>query len=154
MAWHAMATEKVLRRLDSNAQSGLEAAEVPRRLEQYGRNKLPEGRKQGPFMRFLLQLNNILVYVLLGAGFVKLMVGLWLDAAIILGVVLLNALLGFMQEGKAEKALDSIRNMLSGEARTVRGGQTRLIPSEELVPGDIVCSSPATGSRRTFAWST
>jgi magnesium-transporting ATPase (P-type) len=138
MAWHAIAADEVLRRLDSNVQSGLDAAEVPRRLETYGRNKLPEGRKQGPFMRFLLQLNNILVYVLLGAGFVKLMVGLWLDAVIILGVVLINALLGFMQEGKAEKALDSIRNMLSGEARTVRGGQTRLIPAEELVPGDIV----------------
>jgi magnesium-transporting ATPase (P-type) len=137
-AWHAMATEEVLRRLDSIAQSGLEAAEVPRRLAQYGRNTLPEGRKQGPFMRFLMQLNNILVYVLLGAGFVKLMVGLWLDAAIILGVMLLNALLGFMQEGKAEKALDSIRNLLSGEARTVRGSQTRLIPAEELVPGDLV----------------
>lgn len=136
--WHALAVDEVLQRLDSNVQAGLDAAEVPRRLEQYGRNKLPEGRKQGPFMRFLLQLNNILVYVLLGAGFVKLMVGLWLDAAIILGVVLLNALLGFIQEGKAEKALDSIRNMLSGEARTVRGGQTRLIPAEELVPGDLV----------------
>jgi calcium-translocating P-type ATPase len=137
-AWHALATDEVLRQLDSNVQSGLDAAEVQRRLEQYGRNKLPEGRKQGPFMRFLMQLNNILVYVLLAAGFVKLMVGLWLDAAIILGVVLINALLGFIQEGKAEKALDSIRNMLSGEARTVRGGQTRMIPAEELVPGDIV----------------
>ena len=89
-------------------------------------------------MRFLSQLNNILVYVLLGAGFVKLMLGLWLDAGIIFGVVLLNALLGFIQEGKAEKALDSIRNMLSAEARTVRGGETRMIPAEELVPGDIV----------------
>ena len=154
MAWHAMATDEVLRRLDSNAQSGLDAADIPRRLEQYGRNKLPEGRKQGPFMRFLMQLNNILVYVLLGAGFVKLMVGLWLDAAIILGVVLLNALLGFIQEGKAEKALDSIRNMLSGEARTVRGGQTRLIPSEELVPGDIVLLESGDRIPRTFAWST
>jgi len=101
MAWHAMATDEVLRLLDSDAQSGLDAAEIPRRLAQYGRNKLPEGRKQGPFMRFLMQLNNILVYALLGAGFVKRMVGLWLDAVIILGVVLLNALLGFIQEGKA-----------------------------------------------------
>jgi magnesium-transporting ATPase (P-type) len=66
------------------------------------------------------------------------MVGLWLDAAIILGVVLINALLGFIQEGKAEKALDAIRNMLSGEARTLRDGQTRMVPSEDLVPGDIV----------------
>ena len=66
------------------------------------------------------------------------MLGLWVDAAIIFGVVILNALLGFIQEGKAEKALDSIRNMLSAEARTLRGGETRMIPAEELVPGDIV----------------
>jgi magnesium-transporting ATPase (P-type) len=89
-------------------------------------------------MRFLAQFNNILVYVLLGAGFIKLMLSLWIDAAIIFGVVILNALLGFIQEGKAEKALDSIRNMLSAEARTVRGGETRLIPAEQLVPGDVV----------------
>jgi calcium-translocating P-type ATPase len=66
------------------------------------------------------------------------MLNLWIDAAVILGVVIINALLGFIQEGKAEKALDSIRNMLSAEARTVRGGETRLIPADELVPGDIV----------------
>jgi len=136
--WHAVAADEVIRRLDTNVQSGLSAANVQQRLEKYGHNRLPEGRKQGPFKRFLLQFNNILVYVLLGAGFVKLMVGLWLDASIILAVVVLNALLGFFQEGKAEKALDSIRNMLSAEARTVRGGETRLVPSEDLVPGDIV----------------
>ena len=73
---------------------------------------------------------NILVYVLLGAGFVKMMVGLWLDAGIILGVVVINSLLGFLQEGKAEKALDSISNMLSSEARTVRGGIIRVIPAD------------------------
>jgi P-type E1-E2 ATPase len=89
-------------------------------------------------VRFFSQLNNILVYVLLGAGFVKLMVGLWLDAGVILGVVIINALLGFIQEGKAEKALDSIHNMLSAEARTMRGGETRLIPAEELLPGGVV----------------
>ena len=66
------------------------------------------------------------------------MLNLWIDAAVILGVVIINALLGFIQEGKAEKALDSIRNMLSPEARTVRGGEARLIPAEELVPGDVV----------------
>ena len=136
--WHAVAADEVIRRLDTNVQSGLSAANVQQRLEKYGHNRLPEGRRQGPFKRFLQQFNNILVYVLLGAGFVKLMVGLWLDASIILAVVVLNALLGFFQEGKAEKALDSIRNMLSAEARTVRGGETRLVPSEDLVPGDIV----------------
>jgi magnesium-transporting ATPase (P-type) len=89
-------------------------------------------------MRFLVQFNNILVYVLLGAGFTKLMLSLWVDAGIIFGVVVLNAVLGFIQEGKAEKALDSIRNMLSAEARVVRDGEARMIPADQLVPGDVV----------------
>jgi magnesium-transporting ATPase (P-type) len=136
--WHALPTDEVLRQLSTSVDQGLDAQEAQRRLQQYGQNRLPEGKKRGPFMRFVSQLNNILVYVLLGAGFVKLMLGLWLDAGIIFGVVLLNALLGYIQEGKAEKALDSIRNMLSAEARTVRGGNARMTPAEELVPGDIV----------------
>ena len=137
-AWHAVPASEVIGRLKTDPATGLDANESSQRLAQYGPNRLPEGKKQGPLVRFLAQLNNILVYVLLGAGFVKLMVGLWLDAAVILGVVIINALLGFFQEGKAEKALDSIRNMLSAEARTIRGRETRLIPAEELVPGDVV----------------
>src|SRR5262249_54409106 len=137
-AWHALAPDEVVNRLGSNTQSGLDAAEASRRLEKYGRNRLPEGARRGPLVRFLLHFNNVLIYVLLAAGFVKLMLGLWLDASIILAVVVINALLGFIQEGRAEKALDSIRNMLSAEARTLRGGETRLIVAEELVPGDIV----------------
>jgi len=138
VVWHAVPAEQVVGRLRTDPAAGLDASEASRRLAQYGLNRLPEGKQRGPLMRFLAQLNNILVYVLLGAGFVKLMVGLWLDAAVILGVVIINALLGFFQEGKAEKALDSIRNMLSAEARTIRGRETRLIPAEELVPGDVV----------------
>ncbi|HEX3416816.1 MAG TPA: HAD-IC family P-type ATPase, partial [Stellaceae bacterium] len=138
VAWHAVPADQVIGRLKTDPAKGLDAGEASRRISQYGPNRLPEGKKRGPLIRFLAQLNNVLVFVLLGAGFVKLMVGLWLDAAVILGVVIINALLGFIQEGKAEKALDSIRNMLSAEARTVRGGETRLIPAEELVPGDVV----------------
>ena len=117
---------------------GSRATRRPGASTQYGPNRLPEGSKRGPLMRFLLQFDNILVYVLLAAGFVKLMLGLWLDASIITGVVVINALLGFIQEGKAEKALDSIRNMLSSEARTLRDGETRVVAAEELVPGDVV----------------
>src|SRR5262244_4012727 len=138
IAWHAMAVDEVARRLSTDIEKGLDAGEASVRLQKYGPNRLPEGKKRGPFMRFLSQFNNILVYVLLGAGFTKMMLGLWIDASIILGVVILNGLLGFIQEGKAEKALDSIRNMLSAEARTLRGGNTRMIPAEQLVPGDIV----------------
>src|SRR5215470_13886327 len=137
-AWHALSVDEVVKRLATRVAEGLDAGDASTRLQKHGPNRVPEGRKQGPLMRFASQLNNILVYVLLGAGFVKLMLGLWLDAGIIFGVVLLNALLGFVQEGKAEKALDSIRNMLSAEARTTRGGETRMIPADELVPGDVV----------------
>jgi len=137
-AWHAISADEVVKRLATDGEKGLEAAETAARLQKYGPNRLPEGRKRGPLMRFLAQFNNILVYVLLGAGFIKLMLNLWVDAGIIFAVVVLNALLGFIQEGKAEKALDSIRNMLSAEARTVRGGEARMIPAEALVPGDVV----------------
>ena len=118
--------------------AGLDDSEATRRQAEYGLNVLPTARKRGPFMRFLQQFNNVLVYVLLAAGFIKLMMNLWLDASIILGVVIINGLLGFLQEGRAEKSLDSIRNMLSAEARTLRNGQTSMIPAETLVPGDIV----------------
>ena len=137
-AWHAMAADEVVKELITNTERGLGTAEASSRLQKYGPNRLPEGKKRGPLPRFLSQFNNILVYVLLGAGFIKLMLNLWIDASIILGVVILNALLGFIQEGKAEKALDSIRNMLSAEARTVRDGEARMVPAEQLVPGDVV----------------
>jgi magnesium-transporting ATPase (P-type) len=136
--WHALSVDDVVQQLTTDVRKGLAADDAGGRLDTYGPNRLPAGKKRGPFRRFLSQFNNVLVYVLLGAGFVKLMLGLWIDASIIFGVVILNALLGFVQEGRAEKALDSIRNMLSAEARTVRGGQTRLIPADEIVPGDVV----------------
>src|SRR5215813_9450513 len=136
--WHAIPQHEVAKRLATSSGKGLDPAEAAVRLQKYGPNRLPVGRKRGPLARFVAQFNNILIYVLLAAGFTKLMLNLWVDAAIIFGVVVLNALLGFIQEGKAEKALDSIRNMLSAEARTVRGGVTRMIPAEQLVPGDIV----------------
>jgi calcium-translocating P-type ATPase len=133
-----MSQAEVVKRLVTNSAKGLDLSEASARLLKYGANRLPEGRKRGPFTRFFAQFNNVLVYVLLAAGFTKLMLSLWIDAGIIFAVVVLNALLGFFQEGKAEKALDSIRNMLSAEARTMRSGETRMIPSEQLVPGDVV----------------
>jgi len=137
-AWHAMPVDEVVKRLATDCEQGLDPREAAKRLQTYGPNRLPEGKTRGPFMRFLSQFNNVLIYVLLGAGFIKLMLNLWVDASIIFGVVIINALLGFIQEGRAEKALESIRNMLSAKARTVRAIETRIIPAEQLVPGDIV----------------
>ena len=136
--WHAMPAPEVIKRLSTDEEKGLDSAEASNRLKKYGPNRLPEGKKRGPLMRFLAQFNNVLVYILLGAAFTKLMLSLWLDAAIIFAVVVLNALLSFVQEGRAEKALDSIRNMLSAEARAIRDGETRMIAAEGLVPGDVV----------------
>jgi magnesium-transporting ATPase (P-type) len=137
-AWHALSVGEAVKRLSTDTETGLGAAEAADRLRKYGPNRLPEGRKQGPFMRFLAHFNNVLIYVLLAAGFTKLMLNLWIDASVILGVVVINALLGFIQEGRAEKALASVRNMLSAEARIVRDGTSRMIPADELVPGDVV----------------
>src|SRR5262249_38823669 len=124
VAWHAISVDEAAKHLTTDTEKGLDATVPAKRLQKYGPNRLPEGKKWRRFMRLVSQFNNILVYVLLGAGFAKLMLNLWVEAAIIFGVVILNALLGFIQEGKAEKALESIRNMLSEEARTLRGGET------------------------------
>ena len=136
--WHAVSPEEAVAKLEGNLETGLSAAEVPKRLERHGENRLPTAGKRGPFMRFLSQFHNVLIYVLLAAGLGKILLGEWLDASVIFGVVLINGLLGFIQEGKAEKALDSIRNMLSAEAMAVRDGNQRMVPAEELVPGDVV----------------
>ncbi|OZI34775.1 carbonate dehydratase [Bordetella genomosp. 10] len=136
--WHALPANEVERQLKVSADQGLDAAQALERLDACGPNRLPQGKKRGPVARLLGQFNNILIYVLLVSGFIKLMLSLWLDASIIFAVVVLNALLGFVQEGRAEKALDSIRNMLSAHARVLRDGAARLISADDLVPGDIV----------------
>jgi magnesium-transporting ATPase (P-type) len=133
-----MPADEVTRQLGVDPARGLAATEAAERLASHGQNKLPHGKRKGPLARFLAQFNNILIHVLLVAGFIKLMLSLWLDASIIFAVVVLNSLLGFIQEGRAEKALDSIRNMLSAEARVLRDGLVRLIPAEDIVPGDVV----------------
>src|SRR5262245_6281662 len=95
--WHALSAEDALSRLNSSVRSGLDATEATRRFQQHGPNRLPRAATRGPLRRFLLQFHNILVYVLLAAGFTKLMLGLWLDASGIVAVVVLNALLCFIQ---------------------------------------------------------
>lgn len=136
--WHAMPAGEAERQLGVDPSQGLDAAQAAERLATHGPNRLPHGKRKGPLARFLAQFHNILIYVLLAASFIKYLMGLWLDGSVILAVVILNSLLGFLQEGRAEKALDSIRNMLSAEARVMRGGAVRFIPADDLVPGDIV----------------
>jgi len=118
--------------------TGLDSAAAARRLELYGPNRLPEAPPRGPLMRLLAQFHNLLIYVLLGAALIAGAMGHWVDTVVILGVVLVNAVIGFVQEGKAEDALRAIRDMLSSQAMVLRDGRHVSLPAEQLVPGDVV----------------
>jgi len=135
--WHSMTAEEVFSSLNTDKQ-GLSTDDASRRIQEYGPNKLPERGKQSEFSRFIKQFDNILIYVLLVAAVVTAVLGHWVDTWIILAVVIINAIIGFIQEGKAEKALEGIKKMLSLKASVIRDGQKNEIDAEELVPGDIV----------------
>jgi magnesium-transporting ATPase (P-type) len=135
--WHASQADEVFRHLSSEP-GGLAANEARRRLERHGPNSLPAAERRGPLRSLLAQFENLLIYVLLAAAAVTAALGHWLDTGVILAVVPVNAVLGFLQEGKAERALDAIREMLSPEATVIRDRRRRTVPAEELVPGDVV----------------
>jgi magnesium-transporting ATPase (P-type) len=136
--WHALPVGEVLGDLDTDADDGLAAVEAARRLAEHGPNRLPEEQPEGALIRFLKQLHNVLIYILLVAAGFTAFLGEWIDTGVIIAVVLVNALIGFVQEGKAERALEDIRRMLSLDARVVRDSRRRTVDAGELVPGDIV----------------
>jgi magnesium-transporting ATPase (P-type) len=135
--FHASGVEEVFRRLEGG-EKGLTTAEARARLERYGPNRLTEVRRRGPLARFLLQFHNVLIYILLAAAGVTALLQHWVDTAVILGVVVINAVVGFIQEGKAERAMEAIRRMLSLKAAVLRDGHQVTVPAEDLVPGDVV----------------
>ena len=117
---------------------GLSGTEASARLQRHGENALPQKKGKPAWLRFLAHFNDVLIYVLLVAALLKLFMGHWVDMFVILGVAIINALIGHIQESNAEKSLQSIRNMLSSEAVVVRQGNHETIPTTALVPGDIV----------------
>lgn len=135
--WHACSAAEALSALDTNRQ-GISDADARHRLAQYGPNSLPPPPRRSALVRFLRQFQNVLIYVLLAAGAITLMLGHIVDAGVIVGVVLINAVIGFIQEGKAEQALDAIRKMLPLQAQVLRDGRRELVRADLLVPGDIV----------------
>lgn len=135
--WHNCSPQQVLETLKT-ADDGLSQAEASMRLERYGANQLQPPKPQSWVIRFLLQFHNVLIYILLVASLMTAFLGHWIDSGVILGVVVINAIIGFIQEGKAEKALNAIRRMLSLSAIVLREGQRLQIPAEQLVPGDVV----------------
>ena len=139
--WHAVPVEEALQVL-ATGYDGLDGQEASRRLSGHGRNRLPVGKTRSALRRFLAQFDNLLIYVLLASAAITLALGHGTDAAVIAAVVLLNAAIGFVQEGRAERALSAIRSMLAPHASVMRGGHRLTVEAETLVPGDLVLLDP------------
>jgi len=136
--WHHLPQDEVLDLLDTDLSKGLDRFEVEDRQQNFGPNTLTQRKGQGPLLRFLLQFHQALVYILLAAIIIKLFLGAWVDAGVIFGVVLLNSIIGFLQESKALSALDALSRALITETTVLRAGEKQRIDARELVPGDIV----------------
>lgn len=135
--FYAMSVEAALAAVDGRP-SGLSETEAAERLRQYGANRLPEPPPRSLFVRFLSHFHNVLIYVLLGAAVITASLGHFIDTGVILAVVIANAIIGFIQEGRAEQAMDAIRQMLAPRTSVLRNGKRRSIDSASVVPGDIV----------------
>ncbi len=139
-AWHTLDCTEIERVLDTRS-NGLSDAEAAERMARFGPNRLAPPRRRSPLMRFLLQFNNILLYVMTAGAVITAFLGHWVDTGVLFAAVVINAIIGFIQEGRAEAALDAIRAMLSPRATVIREGKRREIDATELVPGDVVLVS-------------
>jgi len=136
--WHTLSAAEAQKHLGVDFRFGLDDAEVRRRAELYGPNALPQGKRTTALVRFLRQFNNALIIILLIGAAITTALGDITDASVILGVVLLNALIGFLQEGKAVAALEALSSTVRGETTVLRAGKRRRISITDVVPGDIV----------------
>lgn len=136
--WHALNSEQILKQLATPAESGLTAEEVARRLETYGPNQLDEAPGITFWQMLLDQFNNFVVILLIVAAGVSALLGEWIEAGAILVIVILNATLGVIQERRAEQALAALKKLAAPDAKVIRDGERKSVPSPQLVPGDIV----------------
>ncbi|HNO88324.1 MAG TPA: cation-transporting P-type ATPase, partial [Rhodocyclaceae bacterium] len=136
-AWHARSPQDVLDALRSSPH-GLTTADAAERLRRYGPNRLPGRPGPGPWQRLAQQFHQPLIYILLASGAIALLLGEWADAGVIFGVVLVNALIGFVQEGKAADALAALARSVASTVTVLRDGRMVACEAVELVPGDVV----------------
>ena len=139
-AFYTQGSEEVLKNLETSEQ-GLSSNEAAKRLDEYGRNELDEGEKKSLLMKFVEQFKDLMILILLIAAILSVVTsggGAIADAIIILAVVIINAIFGVYQEGKAEEAIEALKSMSSPAARALRDGHVTEVDSKELVPGDIV----------------
>ncbi|MBM4761737.1 cation-transporting P-type ATPase [Bacillus sp. B15-48] len=139
--WYNLDSNHVIKKLETDSKIGLSNEEASKRQGEHGKNELPAGQTEPKWRKFLKHFHDVLIYVLLAAAIITFVLGHYIDTVIILLVAIINAVIGYVQENKAEKALDGIRNMLSLKANVIRDGQRAEIHSNELVPGDIVLLS-------------
>ncbi len=144
MDWHNLSYKEVLKHFKVNEDIGLNNIAINQKQLNYGKNILKEKKSKGLFAKFLAQFSDFMVIILLIASVVSFVTSTiegnkeYIDSVIILFIVILNAIVGVVQENKAEKAIDALKKLSSPKATTIRGGKKMIIPSEELVPGDIL----------------
>jgi Ca2+-transporting ATPase len=136
--WHQLEAAEATRRLDSDLRHGLSPEEAGNRLKRFGPNVVSSRGGTPAWKRFLLQFHQPLVYILLAAVGVTAALAEWVDSGVIFGVVLVNAIIGFIQESRAERAIEALSRMVTTQAVVRRGGRKLRVPSSELVPGDVV----------------
>jgi magnesium-transporting ATPase (P-type) len=132
--WHSKTVEEVERLQETNRSHGLTTSEAKKRLDAYGLNELPAPPKTPFYMKLWAQLNNILIFILVGATIVAGILEDWAEVSLICGVVIINVSIGLIQEGKAEKAADAIKGMLAGKAVVVRDGAATEIMAVRAFP--------------------
>lgn len=138
MSWYKQDVDQVVKALDTNTSTGLSNQEVEKRLDQYGRNELKEGKKKSFGKKLLDQFLDPMILILLAASILSALMGEWVDSAIIIAIVIVNAILSLYQEGQAEKAIEALQKMSSPKAKLLREGRIEEVDSGELVPGDLV----------------
>jgi Ca2+-transporting ATPase len=137
-SWHNLTTEKAIAALDTNAEEGLDKAEVARRTRAYGLNELKEAPPKTIWAKLWAQFNDFVIWLLIGASLISAALGEWVEAGAIMAIVILNAILGIVQEQRAEEELAALKKLAAPVADVIRGGLRESIPARELVPGDIV----------------
>ena len=138
VSWHTLTTEETLKRLETPVAEGLTTEEAQRRLKVYGPNQLEEKARRTFAQMVWEQLQGFVILLLIGAAIVSAILGEYVDAGAIIAIVLLNTVLGVVQESRAEEALAALKRMAAPDSQVLRGGKRVTIPSPELVPGDIV----------------
>lgn len=137
-SWHTMEANEVIMSLSTDINTGITYAEAENRLKKYGHNQLEEKERVSPVKIFLGQFNNFIVWILIAAAITSGVMKEWIDALAIIAIVIINAIIGFIQEYRAERSLEALQKMSAPFSKVMRSGEVSSIPSRDIVPGDIV----------------